>query len=191
MVRFGNSGFSLIEVLIAILLLAGGVMGAAGMQLTALRTTQQSSFHTAAFQLASEMADRMRANDSQMKLDDSDNPYLAVDYYSAADAEPSVPHVLCYELSCDGEELAIFDIYTWQMRIRAALPGGRAVICRDDEPWQPGRTLRWECSGDAESGLPIVVKLGWHAKNPDGSSAADAAGSDVPAVALIVVPYTR
>ena len=48
-------GFSLIEVLISVFVLAVGVIGAAGMQLTALRTTQQSVFQTKALHLATEM----------------------------------------------------------------------------------------------------------------------------------------
>src|SRR5690606_15894095 len=57
----GENGFSLIEVLVAVFVLAVGVIGAAGMQLAALRTTQQSSFQTRALHLAAEMADYMRA----------------------------------------------------------------------------------------------------------------------------------
>ena len=66
-------GFSLIEVLIAIFVVALGVIGAAGLQLTSIRTSQQSSFKSVAVQLANELADKMRSNDAQMKLSDSSN----------------------------------------------------------------------------------------------------------------------
>src|SRR5690606_29049477 len=79
-----ENGFSLIEVLVAVFVLAVGVIGAAGMQLAALRTSQQSSFQTRALHLAAEMADVMRANVGQMKRADAANPYLHVDYRASA-----------------------------------------------------------------------------------------------------------
>jgi type IV pilus assembly protein PilV len=187
----GQKGFSLIEVLIAILVLALGVIGVAGMQLSALRTSQQSAFQTAALQLASEMADRMRTNDRQAKLADADNIFLNVDYSSAA-GDPTVPDQLCYA-NCTPEALAKFDIYEWQKRLRAALPGGRAVICRDAAPWDAkAGALTWTCDpGSGHSGS-IVIKLGWRAKgrNPDGSVIADAAKGFPPSMAITVKPYT-
>ena len=56
--RNGRGGFALGEVLIAILVLGLGVIRAAALQLTAMRTTQQSAFQTAALQLAVEMPTR-------------------------------------------------------------------------------------------------------------------------------------
>jgi len=61
MIEPEHNGFSLIEVLIAVFVLALGVIGVAGMQLTAMRTSQQSAFQTTAVELPAEMADKMRA----------------------------------------------------------------------------------------------------------------------------------
>jgi type IV pilus assembly protein PilV len=190
--KLNQGGFSLIEVLVAILVLALGVIGVAGMQLTALRASQQSAFQTAAVQLASEMADRIRANDNQMKLDDDANPFLAVDYKS--DVEPDAPPALCYAATCNGEELAKFDIYEWEKRVKATLPGGRALICRDSSPWDTTTgALTWKCSGGAGSSTSLVVKLGWQAKgkNPDGSSIIDSSKPVPPSVAITIEPYIK
>lgn len=190
--RFRKNGFSLIEVLVSMFVLALGVIGAASMQLAALRTTQQSAFQTAALQLASEMADKMRANDSQMKQSGSANPFLMVDYKSDTDGEPTAPGKLCYADTCDGGELAEFDIYEWKKRIRATLPGGRVLICRDSAPWDSAaKGFTWSCAGGAESSAPLVIKLGWQGKNPDGSLIRDAAKLFPPSVALAVEPYIK
>ena len=192
MMKLQQTGFSMIEVLISIFVLALGVIGAAGMQLTALRTSQQSAFQTAALELAADMADKMRANDSQMRR--ADNYYLSVDFRSGENAELTPPSSTCYSISadCTAEELAKFDIYEWERRIKAALPGGRALICRDASPWDSGAgALTWACSGAPTGSASFVVKLGWQAKNPDGSLIADAGKQFPPSVALTVEPYTR
>ena len=192
MMKLQQTGFSIIEVLISIFVLALGVIGAAGMQLTALRTSQQSAFQTAALELAAEMADRMRANDSQMRR--ADNHYLNVDFRSGENTDPVPPSTMCYSAGtdCSAEELAKFDIYEWERRIKAVLPGGRALICRDASPWDSGAgALTWACTGASSGSASLVVKLGWQGKNPDGTLVADAGKQFPPSVALTVEPYTR
>ena len=192
MIKLKHAGFSLIEVLISVFVLALGVIGSAGMQLGALRTTQQSAFQTTALELAAEMADKMRANASQMKQ--SDNLFLKVDYQSASGADPAPPGAFCYgkDAACDAEALARFDIYEWEKRIKSSLPGGRALICRDAAPWDSGAgALTWTCSKPSFDSAGLVIKIGWQAKNPDGSLIHDAAKFFPPSVALAVEPYTK
>lgn len=57
-----NSGFTLFEVLIAILVLSIGLLGLAGTQLSGLRSNQGAYERSQALFLAYEMIDRMRAN---------------------------------------------------------------------------------------------------------------------------------
>lgn len=187
-----SGGFSLLEVMVSILIVALGVMGVAGMQLAASRTTQQSALQTIALQLASEMAEKMRANDSQMKKL-TGNSFLKVDYASATSGEPAPPQKLCYDASCSGAELAAFDIYEWEMRIRSALPEGRAKICRDILPWDPNtRTLTWECKADGTEGAaPLVIKIGWQAKNADGTLLRSVGKEFPPSVVIPVEPYVQ
>ena len=186
-----RNGFSLIEVLVSVLVLALGVIGAAGMQLTAMRTTQQSEFQTLALQLAAEMADKMRANDSQMKTGGA-NPFLSVNYQSAIEGEPTAPGKLCYASACNGEELAEFDIYEWKKRVKAALPGGRVLVCRDSAPWDSAKNaLTWNCSAGAGDNASLMIKIGWQGKNPDGSLIRDAVNVFPPSVALTVEPYIQ
>lgn len=184
------SGFSLIEVLVSMLVLAIGVIGAAGMQLAATRTTRQSALQTVALQLASEMSDKIRANDLSTK-GTAENPFLSVDYNSAMQGEPTVPDKLCFGFDCNDSDVATFDIYEWERRIGSELPGGRARICRDARPWDQGRrSLTWECTSGGKGAAPLVIKLGWQSKNPDGSLIRDGDAEFPPFVALTVTSYS-
>lgn len=186
-----ENGFSLIEVLVAVFVLAVGVIGAAGMQLAALRTSQQSSFQTRALHLAAEMADVMRANVGQMKRADAANPYLHVDY--RASAAPPASAVSCYgiDAQCDADELAQFEIAEWLRRLATALPGGRARICRDAAPWdEGGQRFRWECTVAQGHAASIVVKIGWQERQADGRLLHED-GIDAPGIALLVAPYAE
>lgn len=194
MIKRKQGGFTLVEVLTSMFVLALGVIGSAGMQLTALRTAQQSAFQTAALQLASEMADKMRANGHQSGLDEL-NPFLDIDYASATDAAPA-PGTLCYAAGCSAEELAKFDIDEWKTRVKAALPGGRVRICRDSNPWDSAAgAFTWGCTPAATGAntAALVIKIGWQGKgsNPDGSAVKDAGKDFPPGIAVTVASYAK
>lgn len=59
---FCQRGVSLLEVMIAVLVLAVGVLGAATLQLNALRYNASAGYSTQASLIASDLLDRMRAN---------------------------------------------------------------------------------------------------------------------------------
>jgi type IV pilus assembly protein PilV len=187
-----ESGFTMIEIMVAVFILGIGVIGIAGMQLHALRTTQQSTFQTIAIELASGMADRMRANEHRMKLVDSVNPFLNLDFQSTTETVAE-PVVSCYASDCDAMELAQFDIYEWKSRVKAELPGGRIKICRDASPWDSATgAYQWTCasSGTASNTAPPVIKIGWQGKGfaPDGSLIKGDSQHFPPSVAITVEP---
>lgn len=175
------AGFTIIEVLVAMLVLAIGVIGSSAMQLTALRTRHQSSLLSNAVQLGSSMLDTMRANARQMQLSDVDNPYLGLDDDGSAPAAPAMSGASCFApAECDSAQLAAFDIAQWQRQLRASLPGGRFVICRDDQV-QDGVSSLWSCSGAPAA--PIVIKLGW---TEGGLGAAQSGVQPVPQIMLVL-----
>ncbi|HTH44528.1 MAG TPA: type IV pilus modification protein PilV [Oxalicibacterium sp.] len=180
-----EGGFSLIEVLVAALVLAFGVIGAIGMQLAALRTTQQSAFHSSALHLAADMADRMRANIGRMQTTDHDNPYLQVDYAAGQAAKSDIA---CYDApGCDPQQIAQFEIDEWLQQIDRALPQARVRICRDAAPWQlAAQNFNWDCAG-ANASAPVVIKIGWRDKDEADSDARASA----PRIALTVASLTQ
>jgi type IV pilus assembly protein PilV len=171
-------GFTLVEVLVAVFLLAVGVVGAAATQTLALRTRHQSGLLSDGVQLAATLAGRMRANAPQMTLPDGANPYLQLDYDAAANGAPVAPAALCFgATNCDAAQMATFDLHETERAVHSAFPGGRVLVCRDAAAWDAATdTLSWDCEPGA--GAPIVVKLGWRAPGQQGRAA--------PSIALVV-----
>ena len=151
-----HRGFSLIEVLFSVLVLAIGIIGTIRLQIHSLQTTQQSNFYSQAVQLANEMANNIRSNQSTEP--ETHNRYLQVNY-SANEGEPK-SSASCYQRRCNPSQLAEATIHEWLAHIHQALPNAKAVVCRDDQPWDSStQQLRWECAGSADAA--IVIKLGW------------------------------
>jgi len=139
--NFIQRGFTLVEVLAAIFILALAASGVAAMQLHALRTAQHSAYQSAALQLAIELAELLRA-------DDQPTPYQ-LEYQAAA-----APSVACTQTGCD--------LAAWKQRLAEALPRARVVVCADSAPVL-NDTLRWACSGGGSAG-PLLIKIGWAAR---------------------------
>lgn len=159
-----SSGFSLVEVLVSVLVLAVGVIGAVGMQLSALRSTQQSAMQTIATQLAADLVERMRANPDVMRAEDARNPYLSVDFDTGSESVSNDPQPSCQQGKCDSSQIAHMDIRDWLTQLNDRLPGARAQICRDAAPWDDATGgMRWSCQIDPAA--PVVIKLGWHVKD--------------------------
>lgn len=172
------AGFTLLEVLIAVLVLALGLVGGIAMQLHAMRTRHESASQSAAIQIAVAMADRMRANAGQVP-----SIYLGVDVGAGAGAVPDAPGDACRDEPCDAAQIARLDVHELARQVRATLPAGRARICRDAHLYATGR-LRWACSGGAND--PVVVKIGWRGRLPDGRPEGDGGPGAQPRVAIAV-----
>ena len=168
-------GFTLIEVLVALFVLAIGVVGASAAQLAAQRTRQHAALSAEAAQLAGSLAARMQANLQVAGLPDGANPYLTLQYDAQVDGVP-VSGASCFGAAlCDPLAMAAFDLHETRLLMHGRFPGGRIAVCRDDAPWDAalGR-YRWECSGGSYAAL--AIKVGWH-------------GSDgLPAFVLMVAP---
>lgn len=177
-------GFTLIEVLVALFVLAVGVLGALATQLAALHTRHQSRLMSNGVQLASTLADGMRANLGAMRADDSDNPYLQLRYDATSDGAPPSAGQQCHQgAACSAWQLADADLFQVKQSLYRDFPGGRVVVCRDSAVWDGTHgALGWACGGAAQA--PIVIKLGWRGKHTDGSEARDGAGEFAPSVAI-------
>lgn len=151
-------GFTLVEVLVALFVLAVGIVGAGATQLTAERTRQQSALMSEAAQLAASLAARMQVNPAVAHLPDGANPYLALSYDAAGG--PPAPGAGCFNAACTPAQLAEFDLHEIRQAVHAQFPRGRIAVCRDGSPWDSaGKRWRWSCDGNPGA-LP-VVKLGW------------------------------
>ena len=176
MQRSLSRGFTLLETLVAMFVLALGVVGAAATQVSSARLRQQAALESEAVQLAASLGARMRVNAHQMALPDGANPYLNFEY-DAAGGAPAAPPRQCFgSADCDPAGMAAFDLYETARIVHGAFPGGRIAVCRDDA----SATSDWTCAGG--SGAPVVVKLGWRAPLRAGEAASEAK----PFVTLVV-----
>lgn len=190
-----QKGFTLAEVLASVFLLALGLIGAAGMQLHALRTTQQSAFQTVALSLATEMADMMRMTLSSADSHALLKPYLQVDFRSGEQFLNQT--ATCFRFACDTGQLVDFNIEQWKKRIEASLPGARAKVCVDAQSWN-GKTAgpNWACRALSYQGKEtgaIVVKIGWPDKNArlNPHNTGKQPGEFPPRFVMTVAPYVQ
>lgn len=180
-----EGGYSLIEVVVSAFVLAFGVIGAIGMQLTALRTTQQSAFQSNALHLAADMADRMRANVAHMRAADSDNPYLQVDFQSGDGASNASFDCYGAGADCGPLQIAQFDVAEWLAQLDRSLPNARARICRDATlSSATGENLSWNCNASTAF-APVVIKIGWR----DKDQASESNDISAPRLALTVASF--
>jgi type IV pilus assembly protein PilV len=161
-------GFTLIEVLVALLVLAVGVAGAVATHIKAQDTRHQSVLLSQATQLANSLAERMRANPVAMAGPDASNPYLQFDYDSASGLPPAPPSSCYGDASCSPAALAAFDLFETGSALHDGFPRARVRVCRDIAPWDESTSgLVWKCDGG--TGAPVVIKLGWRLKAQAGA----------------------
>ena len=148
-------GFTLLEVLIAIVVLSFGLMGLAGIQATGVRNTHSANLRTLAVQQAYDMADRMRANAQGVK----DGLYDALPATLPA-TTPSDPG--CISTGCSTTQLRDYDQRFWNMNNKAMLPSGTGGVMLVPGTTAPNKayviTVMWDdyrkgvtglsCSGD-------------------------------------------
>ena len=117
-----QAGFTLMEVLIALLILSIGLLGLASLQTNGLRSNQMASMRTNATLLANDIADRMRANPTGV---DAQSYVIAT-----SDADPVIPvGETCEGTTCTAAQMATYDLAQWRGAVRA-LPGGTSAIVR-------------------------------------------------------------
>ena len=132
-------GFSLIEVLIAMLVLAIGLLGMAQMQASGLRSTHGAYLRTQATLLAGDMLDSMRANLTVARGGGYD-----VSYVGGAIPIP-------------GTGLANTDVTAWKANLNALLPNGDGQITTVSglstaNPSDVTVTVRWSGLRQSETG---------------------------------------
>ncbi|HUF71504.1 MAG TPA: type IV pilus modification protein PilV [Gammaproteobacteria bacterium] len=110
-------GFSLLEVLVALLVLSIGLLGLASLQATTSRFNYGAYLRSQATTLAYDMADRMRANRDEA-LDGS---------YDVATFPSPAP--VCGAVA--GATVAARDLSGWQSGLACSLPAGIGRIVRN------------------------------------------------------------
>ena len=127
-------GFTLVEVLIALIIMSIGMLGIAGLYVHSMQAGRTSLFRHHAVTLAGDVADRIRANPR------------AVGAYALAGANSN-----CVDggIDCTPAEMAAHDIFLWAQQAADTLPTGTVVIVFDNAPVPPTYqiTVQWNEPG--------------------------------------------
>jgi len=144
-------GFTLLEVLVALVVLSVGMLGMAVLLVEGLQGSRSALEHTQAVNLASDIAERMRANRAAGRA------------YDTADGTPD-PRLdaACEDAAgpCEAPSMAGNDLRRWLDAVARALPEGRGEI--EIEPLAASAhrgtvTIRWAQAGAAAPATCTLV----------------------------------
>lgn len=137
-IRANQAGFSLVEVLIALVIMSVGMLGIAGLYVESMQAGRTSIFRHNAVTLASDAADRIRAN-----------PSAGVAYQGPGGNNNCV----LGNVDCDPTQMAANDIELWKDQADGMLPNGDIVITYDDNATPPTYQIvvGWDEAGEAQS----------------------------------------
>ncbi len=131
-------GFSLIEVLIALIIMSVGMLGIASLYVQSMQAGRTSLFRHNAVTLAGDVADRMRAN-----------PTAGVAYAGAG----ANNNCIAMGTNCSNVQMAAQDILLWQEQADDTLPNGAVTITFDNTVNPPVYTIAitWDEPGQSQN----------------------------------------
>lgn len=115
-----QGGFTLTEVLIAVLVLSLGMLGLVGLQMISTRSNQSAYHRSQAALLAQDVLERMRINVAEARNGGYDIAF--------ANNAPSPPNCVGPGRNCNPNALRRFDLAEWLGRVSSELPSGDGQI---------------------------------------------------------------
>lgn len=110
--RTSTRGFTLVEVLVALIVLAIGLIGVAKLYVVTIQGNASATSRLYAVNLGSDLADRIRANRTGGSA------------YAGAAANNSCSGGALRATLCTSAQMAAHDLYLWQAQIAALMPPG-------------------------------------------------------------------
>lgn len=151
-----QSGYSLLEVLVSVVVLSVGLLGIAALQVNSVRYNHSAYLRSIATAQATNMADRMRGNYAGVKAG----------YYNAISGIPSANNCT----TCSTADIATLDAFQWNSDNASLLPLGQGTVVKNGSKYII--TIRWDnnrtgatglgCSGNAGVDLtcfPLEIQL--------------------------------
>lgn len=150
--RIKQSGFTMVEVLVALVVLAIGLLGIAALYLNSLQSGRTAIYRTQAVNLAADLADRIRANRTAQAA------------YGTLFADAEVEVAGCYTTGgCIDTDLASTDLARWKGTLAQLLPNGQGQVVvtppvAAGEPTNYVVTVQWAEVGEA---APVTFQIGF------------------------------
>lgn len=119
-----ENGSSLIEMVVALFVLAIGMLGVMSMQVKSMQFNQSAYYYSQAVYLANEILDSIRSN-----------PEMANAYSIELDDEAPQPNVECegIDVTCTPQELRDWSLSQWRKNIESTLVAGKSSIVNNGD----------------------------------------------------------
>lgn len=115
-----KKGFTLLEVMVAMVIFAIGLIGLASLQSISLQSEHASYSRSQAILLAYDMADRIKANASGSVSYVIDANTTTVAGYNGS--------TMCTANTCTISDIVLYDMGLWKASLATLLPSGRGAI---------------------------------------------------------------
>lgn len=145
--RSPEGGFTLIEVLIALVILAVGLLGMATLMTSSLQSSQGAYRRSQASLMAYDIVERMRFNRDRA---------ITTDDYTLTTTAAATSNPNCATGGCTPAQQAQKDLYEWRAALATALPGATAAITRANVN-QYQVTINWDEIGKAVANQDATV----------------------------------
>lgn len=149
-----QSGFNLIEVMIAALIVSVGILGVAGLQITSLKGTHQSFMKQQAMGVMQNLIERMRSNQAGV---------VAGSYvFDSASVNCAAPVPSCSVLDCNADQIALRDTLNLVCGYKSGVgnrTGGVKMTSASDNLILANGTLSVACR-DCSVG-DLTISIGW------------------------------
>lgn len=145
-------GISMVEALVALVIMSVGMLGIAGLYLSSLQAGRSANLRMQAVNLVSDLGDRIRANKRGV-----------ANYQASATATGKSND--CATKTCSAAEIAENDLFIWKQAITAALPANAngQVAYTAGAATVPNRCtimVVWrEAGADADSTYSLTVEV--------------------------------
>ncbi len=172
-------GFSLIEVMVALVVVAVGLLGIAGMQALALSNTNIARTRSIATIEASSIVAAMQANPAYWSTGAVPANLTVTGKVGSTWSATSLSNGTlngqvsdCSSGPCTGIEMAAYDLKTWGQQLAKQIPGGKGAIA---------------CLLDANNAVNCTITVNWSEKDVALNQATQS-GTSQHAITLVVQP---
>lgn len=156
-----QSGATLIEILITVLVLGLGLLGVGALQTRSIQANHDAAMYSRAAFLAADIAERMRANPRGVRAG-----AYARNFGSAVGTGPN-----CTNIDCNPNQIANYDMNQWLIqRVRNELPDSDAALS----------SANWNAqqAGGAAARIKVTLTMRWKARVGGNCAANGTAGTD-------------
>lgn len=170
-----HRGMTLVEVLVAAVVIGIGLMGVAALQVAALQGSSNAQFRSKATDLTSSLSDRIRANLTAL------NDYTTA---VAGNCAGTVPAAICAmhpdhttngAADCSSTEMATYDLWEIRCKLENTLPGGQLTVA---------------CPGGCPALTPMQINISWQTQNADAAFRTEQVVTTIVPGAPLFIPGT-